>query len=109
MADDGKESSFINAAKNEYVLLLYRAVTAGCCLFMTWWIMDLKNATQEMRKDFNISLIMNEARIAKLEGKVDVIDVAVRMQSRSIESNQTTLQSLWNRMYELNRSPIQSK
>lgn len=104
---NGKDDPLIKVATNEYTLLLYRFVTAGCALLMTWWVLDLKTATTDIRKDFNASLLLSEARIAKLEGKVDVIDVAVRMQSRSIEGNQTTLQALWNRLYDINKNPAQ--
>ena len=98
-----EKDPLIRVATNEYALLLYRFVTGGCALLMTWWVMDLKMATQDMRRDFNASLVANEARLGKLEGTVGVIDNAIRMQSRSIEVNQTGIQQLWNRLYDLNQ------
>lgn len=96
------ESGFIHVVKNEYALFTYRFVTAACCLLMSWWVFDLKSATQDMRKDFNASLIMNEARISKLEGAVSVIDSSVRMQSRLLETHENVIQSIWSRIIDLN-------
>jgi hypothetical protein len=101
--DHEKKDPLIRAVTNEYALLLYRFVTGGCALLMTWWVLDLKNATFDIRKDFNASLVANEARLGKLEGAVSVMDNAIRMQSRTIETNQTSIQQLWNRMYEFNQ------
>lgn len=98
------ESSFIHVVKNEYALFAYRFVTGGCALLMTYWVLDLKNATYDIRKDFNASLVANEVRLGKLEGTVSVMDSAIRMQSRSIESNQTNVQQLWNRLYDMNQT-----
>ncbi len=103
--DGDKESSFIHVVKNEYALFAYRFVTGGCALLMTWWVLDLKNATYDIRKDFNASLVANEVRLGKLEGAVSVIDNAIRMQSRSIENNQAGIQQLWNKIYEMNQAP----
>lgn len=100
---EGK-NPLIRVATNEYSLLLYRAVTGGCALLMTWWVLDLKTATHELRKEFTASLLASEARLGKLEGTVSVMDNAIRMQSRSIETNQTGIQQLWGRLYELNQS-----
>lgn len=93
----------LRVATNEYAVLLYRAVTGGCALLMTWWVFDLKIATQDLRRDFNSSLIASEARLGKLEGTVSVMDNAIRMQSRAIETNQSGVQQLWNRLYEMNQ------
>lgn len=104
-AGHDRTKGFINAVTNEYALFLYRAITGGCAMLMTWWVLDLKNATYDLRRDFNASLLASEARISKVEGKVEVIDGAVRMQSRSLETNQNSIQSLWNKLYELNVQP----
>lgn len=98
-----EKDPIIRAATNEYALLLYRAVTGGCALLMTWWVLDLKVATQDIRREFNASLVASEARLGKLEGTVNVMDNAIRMQSRTIETNQTGIQQLWNRLYDLNQ------
>lgn len=99
---DGHKSPIIKAVTNEWSLFAYRFVTGACALLMTWWVLDLKTATQEMRKDFNASLLVNEARISKVEGQMSVIDNAIRMQTKSIETHETTLQSLWSRIFEMN-------
>jgi hypothetical protein len=99
---DGR-SALIKAATNEYSLLLYRAVTGGCALLMTWWIFDLKDETRKLRADFHAVRLENEIRVGKLEGAISVIDNAVRMQSRMIETNQNSVQSLWNRIYEMRK------
>ncbi len=100
---NGSKSTLIKAVTNEWALFTYRFTTAACALLMTWWVSDLKTATQEMRKDFNASLIANEARIAKLEGQMSVFDTALRMQTRNLETHETTIQSLWSRIYDLGR------
>jgi hypothetical protein len=97
------KSPLIKAATNEYTLFAYRIITSGCAILMTWWVLDLKETAKELRREFNASLVLNEARLGKLEGALGVIDNAVRMQSRSIESNQTSLQQLWHRLYEINQ------
>lgn len=104
-----KESELIKVAKNEYVLLLYRFVTGGCALLMTWFIVDIKSATTEIRKEtvdirkeFAEYKTTQEARISKLEGAQSVIDTSIRMHSRTLETQETTMQSLWSRMYEMN-------
>lgn len=99
-----EKDPLIRVATNEYALLLYRFVTGGCALLMTWWVLDLKQATVEIRKDFNASLVASEARLGKLEGTVSVMDNAIRMQSRSIELNQNGIQQLWGRLYEMNQN-----
>ncbi len=101
-ADSGHKSTLIKAVTNEWALLAYRFTTGGCALLMTWWVLDLKMATQDMRKDFNASLIANEARISRLEGQMSVFDNSLRMQTRSFEAHETTLQNLWSRIYDLN-------
>lgn len=98
-----EKDPLIRVATNEYALLLYRFVTGGCALLMTWWVLDLRQATVDLRKDFSASLVANEARLGKLEGAVSTMDNAIRMQSRTIEVNQTGIQQLWNRMYEMNQ------
>jgi CO dehydrogenase/acetyl-CoA synthase gamma subunit (corrinoid Fe-S protein) len=101
--EEHEKSPLIKAATNEYTLFAYRVVTSGCAILMTWWVLDLKEMTRELRREFNASLVLNEARLGKLEGAVSVIDNAVRMQSRAIETNQTSLQQLWHRLYEINQ------
>lgn len=104
MSERNGDSPLISVAKNEYVLLLFRLITSGCALIMTWWLLDLKTDTKEIRRDFNASLVMNEARISKLEGTMSVIDNSIRMQSRVIETHENAIQAMYNRIYDLNRN-----
>lgn len=102
MADSNSENPVIHVAKNEYVLLLYRFITGGCALLMTWWILDLKNATQDVRKDLSAYQLLQEARMSNVEGKISVIDSAIRMQSKNIETQENTIQALWSRIFDMN-------
>ena len=103
------QNALIKVATNEWALFAYRFTTGACALLMTWWVLDLKTATQEMRKDFNASLIANEARISKVEGQMSVIDNAIRMQTKNIETHETTIQMLWSRIFEMNTRVPPSK
>ena len=100
---NGSKSAVIKAATNEWSLLAYRFTTGACALLMTWWVLDLKTETRDMRKDFNASLLANEARIAKLEGQMGVFDTALRMQTKNSETHETTIQALWSRIYDHGR------
>lgn len=106
-AGHDKSKGFISAVTNEYSLFAYRFITGGCALLMTWWILDLKIATQEVRRDFVAYQLLQEARISSLEGKVSVIDGAIRMQSRNIETQENAIQTLWSRIYDLNQRAFQ--
>jgi hypothetical protein len=101
-AGHDKSKGFINAVTNEYALFLYRFITGGCALLMTWWVLDLKIATQDVRRDLNAYQLLQEARISNVEGKVSVIDNAIRMQSKNLESHETTLQAIWSRLFDMN-------
>jgi hypothetical protein len=101
-AGHDKTKGFINAVTNEYALFMYRFVTGACALLMTWWVFDLKIATQDVRRDLNAYQLLQESRISSVEGKISVIDNAIRMQSKNIETHETALQSLWSRIFDMN-------
>jgi len=92
----------IKVATNEWVLLANRLFLSGAAAAILYYASDIRTATVELRKDFNQSQLINEARMSKIEGQLSVFDSAVRMQTRTIEQHETTLQSLWSRIYEMN-------
>ena len=91
------ESEFIKVAKNEYLLFLFRFCISACSLLMTWFILDIKSDTKDVKKEFADYRITQEARIAKLEGMLGVFDTSIRMHS-------TTLDSHERRIYDLTRA-----
>lgn len=105
-----KDHGILAIATNEYSLLVYRAVTGGCAVLMTWWMLDLKTEVRDIRKEFNLSLIQSESRISKVEGSVNVMDSSIRMQMNALQTHENTLQNHNNRLYELNaRIPRDTK
>lgn len=109
--DDGTDISkkFIHAVTNEYSLFLYRFITGGCALLMTWWLLDLRTSTQEMRKDFVAFQLSEEARISKLEGQVNGVIGSIEVHRRRLDNSDNTLQTIWSRIFDMNSRIPQPK
>lgn len=98
---NGRRSKLVKAATNEYVLFFYRFVTAGCALVMTYWVADLRSDAKEIRRDFNLYQITEEARISKIEGQVGEIKGAVEVHRQRLSDGDADRRDLWKRVFDL--------
>lgn len=97
----GGDSPIIKTATNEYVLLANRVFVSGCAAIIVWFATGIRQDTTELKREFATYQLVNEARISKVEGQMSVIDSAIRMQTKNIETHEITIQSLWSRIYDL--------
>ncbi len=96
--------NIIKGATNEWVLLLYRAITAGCALIVTWFVTDMRSGQERLVAQFNDFRLTNESRISKVEGEVGLLRGSVEVHRKRIEGNDADIRGLWGRMYDFNKS-----
>lgn len=97
----GENSPIIKRATNEYVLLANRVFVSACAGILVWFATGIRSDTADLKRDYTISQLAEEARVSKLEGRVSAVEGSVEVHRRRLEGQDTDIRSIWTRIYDL--------
>lgn len=97
----GENSPIIKTATNEYVLLANRVFVSACAALLVWFATGIRTDTADLKRDFVIYQLADEARLSKIEGRVSAVEGSVEVHRRRLEGQDTDIRSIWTRIYDL--------
>lgn len=100
------EGTFIKAAKNEYLLALFRASSTVFLAVITAYVVGTRDDVKAINKDLSDFKIAYAERVSHVEGQVGQLTGSVEAHRQRLNGDENDIRSLWGRLYELTARTI---